>query len=127
MRGQIIGGVAYDAWEAYVWHQRTAARQLFDECLGPLGVGAMPDMLTFHCCTQIAVTRQQLHLRSRAFYKSILLYLQDNTIKGNHRFNKVYTLGDAVAVHWPVILGVTQEQLEPGCQVYGTHNCTVTA
>ena len=101
---QVIGGVAYDSWDAYLWHQRTAARQFYDEFLGPEGLGAMPDTITFDCCTQIVVTREQARYRSREFYKRLLLYLQENTIKGNHRNDKVYTTGDAVAVMWPLIL-----------------------
>ncbi|KAK9787515.1 hypothetical protein WJX73_009943 [Symbiochloris irregularis] len=119
--GQIVGGVAYTGWEVYVYRQRLANKLFFDEVLGPLGVGAMPDHVSYHCCTQIAVTRAQVHNRSKEFYRTILLWLQDNTVQAIHSgwgYSKERVLADAVDIFWPIILNLTDSQLTPECDVY---------
>lgn len=103
--GQIIEGKAYDFWEAYLWQQRKAARQIYADFLEPEGLGPMPDYVKFYCCSQMVVTQDAIYAHDRDFYKRFLLYLGNNRIQSNHRNSKRYALGDGINYFWSTLFG----------------------
>lgn len=120
---QVFGGKAYDSWEAYLWHQRNAARQIYADFLGPEGLGPMPKHVHFYCCGQMVVTRDAIRAHSRDFYKRFLSYVGNNSIKANHRNTKDYVLADGINYFWSTIFGFSSADARHQDELFEARKC----
>lgn len=101
----MVRGVAYEYFEAFLWLQAMQIVRGYDHFFGPAGLGPMPDMIKFTCCSQFLVTRETIRFRPRKFYSRTIAYLADNDLRGNHHVDKKYVLGDMLTVLWGMIFG----------------------
>ena len=116
---QIWKGKAYDSWQMYVHHQLLANVKTWDQCLGPAGLGPLPERIQYVCCSQFVVDRATVQKRPKAFYQAAMSYMQNNTLHGFRHVDKNFILGDVFTIMWPVIFGgTTHYQPSPLCDLY---------
>jgi len=101
----IIGGNAYDPEETFHWCQQEANVHAYDNFFGRAGLGAMPDIVRFPCCSQFAVTREAVHLRSRFFWQQNIHYMEHNDIQASNLREKSHMVGDIWTPFWPMLFG----------------------
>lgn len=101
----IVGGNAYEASEVFQWLQQETNVHAYDHFFGRAGLGAMPKTISFPCCSQFAVTRDAVHLRSRFFWQQNLHYLEHNDIQASNIKPKMHMVGDIWTVYWPMLFG----------------------
>ena len=65
---QVIGGVAYDPWEAFLWLQNVAVVRGYDKHFGPAELGPMPKAVKYICCSQMIISRDRLQARLKEFF-----------------------------------------------------------
>ena len=90
---QIWGGVAYDYQGTSHWLQAEYVALMWDHFFGPLGLGPMPDYLSFVCCGQFAVTKERILAHSRKFWELNLHAQAFNSIQATEGITKKFYTG----------------------------------
>jgi len=106
---EIIGGNAFDAEETFHWLQQEADVHAYDMFFGRAGLGSMPAIVNFACCSQFAVTRETVHARSRFFWQQNIHYMQHNDIQASNLEGKSRTVADVWTPFWPMLFGEKAE------------------
>lgn len=93
---QIMGGNAYDPEETFHFLQREANARAYDKFFGRVGLGAMPYKVMFVCCSQFAVTRERVRLRSKDFWAQNMHYMLHNDLQASNLSPKHHVVGKAL-------------------------------
>ena len=103
----------------YVHRQNLAAIHTWDNCLGPAGLGALPERVSYICCSQFVVDRDTILQRPQAFYQAAMNFMQNNTLQDIRHVTKNFILGDVFTMMWPQIFGETSSyEPQPLCDMY---------
>ncbi|KAK9863320.1 hypothetical protein WJX84_006971 [Apatococcus fuscideae] len=99
---QILEGRAYPFWMMHLYLHEIAFARAWDHFFGPQGFGPLPEKVVHICCGQFAATSKAIMGRSQEFYQEALLYMrpQNNDIRGNHKTNRQYVVGDMFSVFY---------------------------
>ena len=104
---QIFGGEAFDWFDTMLWWSTEVAVQAYDRFLGRAGLGPMPRNVSFACCSQFAVTKEAVRVRSRFFWQQNLHYLKHNNIEASNAYSKTYMVGKSLTSSFFLMNGNT--------------------
>ena len=125
---QIWKGRAFDSWQMYVHRQNLAAIHTWDTCLGPAGLGPLPEHVHYVCCSQFVVDRSSIRRRPKAFYQAALGFMRNNTLQDIRHVTKNFILGDVFTMMWPAIFGHNPSYVpQPLCEMYNCQGTTERA